>query len=454
LQGKTYTMQDKINNILSSEFNVSKTSSLLVACSGGMDSMVLSHILMDLGYSIQLAHVNYNLRGEDSILDKKLVEDFAIQHNIKLHVHNVYLDDALQDQAKNLQAEARRIRYEFFENIAAEKQMDFILTAHHLDDQLESLIFNLKRKMHLGKLNGIPRKRGNILRPMLDISRDEIRSYCNSNKVAFREDSSNAENKYARNKIRNNIVHPLKINFPDFHDGFNQSMDNFRSGLAFFEESIKNWTLKVTREEDASTLIDIPTLKMAPEPRYLLYLLLSEKGFKMETTDQLYKSILKNSTGAIFENNNYQLLLNRKQIICIPKSELQDFEQVEWIEQSKAIQFKNKVYEKQLFSTWERPFKLNKEEALFDSKEIKFPLIIRSFQPGDRIKPFGMGGKQKKVKKLFTDLKINRIEKKNIPIVLDAREEIIWIPGYCHSSAHQINQDTKEFLYLKIKKET
>lgn len=454
MQGKTYTMQDKINNILSSEFNVSKTSRLLVACSGGMDSMVLSHILLDLGYSIQLAHVNYNLRGEDSILDKKLVEDFALQHNIKLYVHNVYLDDALQDQAKNLQAEARRIRYDFFENVAAEKQIDFIITAHHLDDQLESLIFNLKRKMHLGKLSGIPRKRGNILRPMLDISRDEIRSYCKSNNLAFREDSSNAENKYARNKIRNNIVNPLKANFPDFHDGFNQSMDNFRSGLAFFEESIKNWTLKVTSEEDASILIDIPTLKMAPEPKYLLYLILSEKGFKMETTDQIFKSALKNSTGAIFENNNYQLLLNRNQIICIPKSELHDFEQVEWMEESNTIQFKNKAYEKQACSAWERPFKLNKEEALFDSKEVKFPLIIRTFQPGDRIKPFGMDGKQKKVKKLFTDLKINRFEKKNIPLVLDAKEEIIWIPGFCHSSAHSINQNTKEFLHLKIKKET
>lgn len=447
-------MKDKIEFILSSEFGIKKSDSILIACSGGIDSMVLSSIVKDLDYNISLAHINYNLRGQDSILDKELVEDFAESNGITLYTHNVFLDQLLKASPKNLQSEARRIRYDFFDRICESRQIDFILTAHHLDDQLETLFFNLNRKMHLENLVGIPKRRNNILRPMLEISKEEIESYALVNKINFRQDKSNNENKYDRNKIRNTVIPHLKEGFPEFQEGFKHSIQNFTSGLSFFKSAIKEWKSKVCISDNNGLRITIPKLLDAPDPSYLLYLILSPMGFKMEIVKQIFTSAKKQTTGATFEIKDFKILINRDEIICISKEQdLTTTDQINWSKYNNEVKFKRHRYQKRILSKWTEPLKLQKSEALFDAKKVKFPLVIRSIQEGDKIKPFGMQGKQKKIKKLLTDLKIDRFEKNRIPIITDAQGEVIWIPGFCHSNYAKIKSKTTDYLHLKIKKE-
>ena len=447
-------MKDKIEHILTREYRIKRTDKLLVACSGGIDSMVLSSILNELGYDISLAHINYNLREQDSILDKELVESYAEEHNLTLFTHNVFLDDTLKESSKNLQAEARRIRYEFFDRVSEAKEIDFILTAHHLDDQLETLFFNLNRKMHLDNLSGIPKKRSSILRPMLEISKKEIQQYALNNGVLFRDDKSNAENKYDRNKIRNTIIPAITEAFPEFREGFKQSIENFNSGLNFYRAIIEEWKSKVSRPEVDGIKINFTELLKSPDPNYLLYIIISPLGFKMDIAKQVFSSAKKQATGATFEIKSHKILINRNEIICISKEPEAEINQVLWSKYSPTVKFKLHVYRKEILDSWNRPIDLDKNEALFDVEKVKFPLQVRMIREGDKIKPFGMQGKQKKVKKLLTDLKINRFEKSKIPVITDSEDQIIWIPGFCHSNYAKIKNKTAKFLHLKIKKET
>lgn len=447
-------MKDKIEYILTHEFNVKRSDKLLVACSGGIDSMVLCSILHKIGYKFSIAHINYNLRGEDSILDKELVESFAEDNKLTLYTHNVFLDDTLKESSKNLQAEARRIRYEFFERVSEAKKIDFILTAHHLDDQLETLFFNLNRKMHLGNLSGIPRKRNNILRPMLEISKKEIKQYAIENKVPYRDDKSNAENKYDRNKIRNTIIPAITESFPEFREGFKQSIENFSSGLNFYRTAIEDWKSKICSPEVDGIKIHFDELLKSPDPRYLLYLILAPMGFKLDIVKQVYVSAKKQATGATFEIKNHKILINRNEIICLSNKPETEIDQISWTKYNPTAKFKRHVYKKEILDTWDKTVRLDKNEALFDAEKVKFPLQVRLIKEGDKIKPFGMQGRQKKVKKLLTDLKINRFEKSKIPIITDCKDQIIWIPGFCHSNYAKIKSKTVKFLYLKIKKET
>jgi tRNA(Ile)-lysidine synthase len=447
-------MKDKINRILSSEFNVSKSDRLLIACSGGMDSMVLSSILHELEYDIILAHVNYNLRGKDSILDKELVEEFANERSIPIYVYNVHLNVQLKNNPTNLQAEARRIRYDFFEKVSDTKEIDYVITAHHLDDQLETLLFNLSRKMHLGNLAGIPNQRNNIIRPLLQFSKNEIKDYCTKNDIKYREDMSNFENKYTRNKLRNNVITALTEQIPNFHEGFEGSINNFNSGLAFYEDALRNWKLKVSHKKEDSLIIKTKDLLKSPDPYYLLYTILAPLGFKSDLCRQIFENACKESTGRTHEIKDFKILINRKEIICVPNHSASKENSIKWELNSKEIHFKFSRLSYEILEDWGKPLSLPKEEALFDRAKINFPLTVRTLLPGDRIKPFGLNGKQKKVKKVFTDLKINRFEKGKIPIILDAKGEIIWIPGFCHSSIAQISPETQKVLHLKIKKET
>ena len=447
-------MKDKIEHILSHEFNIQYSDKLLVACSGGIDSMVLCSILYDLGYIFSIAHINYNLRGEDSILDKELVETFAEENQLTVYTHNVFLDDTLKESSKNLQAEARRIRYEFFDRVSEVKEIDFILTAHHLDDQLETLFFNLNRKMHLDNLSGIPKKRNNIIRPMLAISKMEIKQYASENQVLYREDKSNAENKYDRNKIRNTIIPAITDSFPEFREGFKQSIENFSSGLNFYKTAIENWKSKVCSPEVDGIKINFTELLKSPDPSYLLYLILAPMGFKMDIAKQVYTSAKKQATGATFEIKSHKILINRNEIICISNEPETELNQIIWTKYSPTIKFKLHIYRKEILDTWDKTIRLDKNEALFDAEKVKFPLQVRLIQEGDKIKPFGMQGKQKKVKKLLTDLKINRFEKSKIPVITDCENQIIWIPGFCHSNYAKIKGKTAKFLHLKTKKET
>ena len=209
----------------------------LLAVSGGADSAVLSHLFRVSDFEFQIAHVNYHFRGEDSNLDQKVVEDFCKKNNIIFHLKDVSEEE--KSQMKSLQNWAREIRYNFFFNLLEKENLDFIVTAHHLNDELETFIINLSRGSGIKGLSGIPKNENRILRPFLTFSKSEIYAFAEENNIDFREDKSNQKDDYLRNKIRNQIVPKMVEVFPNFLEQFSESLGYLDTVNQFFQEEIQ-----------------------------------------------------------------------------------------------------------------------------------------------------------------------------------------------------------------------
>ena len=222
-----------------SKHKVKKSSKMLLACSGGMDSMALAQLLLNAGLEPSLAHVNYHLRGQDAIADQEFVEQFAQQHQLNCHIKEVESFKKASTPISNLQEKARNIRYDFFRELVKTHDFEYILTAHHLNDQLETLLFQLGRKTYLQALSGIPKTINNIHRPLLNCSRDEIEQFVTEHGIKFREDSSNKSNKYTRNTFRNEVIKPLENAFPKFLDQFKVSKKNIDDGIELYTHFIQ-----------------------------------------------------------------------------------------------------------------------------------------------------------------------------------------------------------------------
>ena len=209
----------------------------LLAVSGGADSAVLSHLFRVSGFEFQIAHVNYHFRGEDSNLDQKIVQDFCKKNNIKFHLKDISEEE--KTEMKSLQNWAREVRYDFFFNLLEKENLDFIVTAHHLNDELETFIINLSRGSGIKGLSGIPKNENRILRPFLTFSKSEIYAFAEENNIDFREDKSNQKDDYLRNKIRNKIVPKITEIFPNFLEQFGESIGYLATVNQFFQEEIQ-----------------------------------------------------------------------------------------------------------------------------------------------------------------------------------------------------------------------
>ncbi len=209
----------------------------LLAVSGGADSMVLASLFKICDLKFEIAHVNYHFRGEDSNLDQKIVENFCIKYDIKFHLRDVSEDEKLK--MKSLQNWAREVRYDFFFNLLEKENLDFIVTAHHMNDELETFIINLSRGSGIKGLCGIPQNENRILRPLLKFSKSEIYAFAEKNKIDFREDKSNQKDDYLRNRIRNQIVPKMEGVFPNFLEQFGESLGYLQNVNQFFQEEIQ-----------------------------------------------------------------------------------------------------------------------------------------------------------------------------------------------------------------------
>ena len=203
------------------------TKKFLLAVSGGADSMVLSHLFRISSFEFQIAHVNYHFRGEDSNLDQKVVENFCSENQIKIHLKSISEEE--KSNMKSLQNWAREIRYDFFFKILEEENLDYIVTAHHLNDELETYIINLSRGSGIKGLSGIPKNENRILRPLLKFTKNEIYAFAKENSIDFREDKSNEKDDYLRNKIRNQLTPKIVEIFPNFLEQFGESLSYLSS---------------------------------------------------------------------------------------------------------------------------------------------------------------------------------------------------------------------------------
>lgn len=288
----------------------------LLAVSGGADSMVLLNLFQRLDLNFEVAHFNYRLRGEDSDLDEKIVADFCFKNNIELHLYQV--SEKEQKPKNSIQIWARNLRYEFFFKILKQKNFDFIVTAHHLNDELETFIINLSRGSGIKGLSGIPASENKILRPLLRFSKQEIYDFANESGIEFREDASNQKNDYLRNGIRNKVIPVLSEISPDFLSGFKDSLIYLNEANKFLQTTVDEALNDVTiRKNEQETALN--KTKLLENNQFIIVEIIRKFGF---SGDEIEK-VIAAENGKFFRSKTHELKITRNQILCYPRRQSQ-----------------------------------------------------------------------------------------------------------------------------------
>ena len=435
-------MFSKFQNHIVSRFPFLAEKKLFLAVSGGLDSMVLLHLLKQLPYEIAVLHCNFQLRGLESFGDQTFVENYCDQNNIPVFTTQFDTEAFAKDYKLSTQVAARELRYSWFYELLEEKDFDYILTAHHADDNLETFIINLSRGTGLDGLSGIPEQNDKIIRPILPFSREEILKYAEENKIDWREDSSNTSNKYLRNKIRHDLVPILKELNPNFLNAFQKTQSYLQESQVMVEDASIMIYQQVAKEAGDDIHFDLKKLKKLPNYKTYLYQWLHEFGFL--AWNDIYDLVNGQSGKQVF-SAEFRLLKNRDTLILSPISEMSEKEQFEINENEKEVNFPLKL---KLCNVGHITIDSNK--AIFvDADKIQFPLVLRKWNEGDVFHPFGMHGKSKKVSKLFKDEKLSLIEKEQTWI-LCSDDQIVWVVGIRQDERFRIKNTSNKILKIEL----
>ncbi|HEX7869705.1 MAG TPA: tRNA lysidine(34) synthetase TilS [Chryseobacterium sp.] len=435
-------MLSNFNNHISSRFPFLENTKLFLAVSGGLDSMVLLHLFQKLPYEITVLHCNFQLRGLESFGDQNFIQNYCDQNNIPVFITQFDTEAFAKDYKLSTQVAARELRYNWFYELLETHKFDYILTAHHADDNLETFIINLSRGTGLDGLTGIPEQNDKIIRPPLPFSRDEILKYAQENNIEWREDSSNSSNKYLRNKIRHNLVPILKEINPDFLKVFQKTQSYLQESKEMVEDASIMIYQQVAKEAGDDIHFDLNQLKKLPNYKSYLYQWLNEFGFL--AWNDIYDLVDGQSGKQVF-STEFRLLKNRHTLILSPISVIPEKEEFEINENDKEVNFPFKL---KLCNVSHITIDSNK--AIFvDAEKIRFPLILRKWKVGDSFKPFGMEGKSKKVSKLFKDEKLSLIEKENIWL-LCSNNQIVWVVGIRQDERFKIENPSNKILKIEL----
>lgn len=422
---------------------------ILIAVSGGLDSVVLLDLFSKTGYKIALAHCNFKLRGDESDEDEQFVRTLAKKYSVELFVKTCPAKEYATRNGLSIQEAARDLRYTFFEDIIAEKNFDKVAVAHHADDNLETFFINFMRGSGLQGIKGIPVERENIIRPLMFATRFQIEQYAAKNNLTWRNDSSNNSLKYLRNKIRHRLLPELKKISPDFAPMF-QSLSNLKDDALLLKALIKKEKEAIIEKKDDLIIIPFNKIDSKLPPALLLYYLLKDFGFPHSETDKIADSVRHKTTGKHFFSETHELLIDRDAIIIRDKKEVTDNKY--HIRQNDTIIKKPFSADIKIIPKKEINFSALKDatNAFLDFEKLTFPLTLRRWQKGDRFHPYGMSG-SKLLSDYFIDLKLTLYEKENIWLLL-SNNQIVWVVGHRISEMFKVSADTDKVFCIKIHK--
>jgi len=428
---------------------------LLIAISGGIDSVVLTHLFNSLNFSISLAHCNFQLRGKDSIKDEVYVKELGEKLKIPTYTIKFETEKYATKNGISTQMAARDLRYNWFQKILKENELDYIITAHHKDDIIETVLINLIRGTGLDGLTGIPEINEDIIRPFLPFSRNDILIYATRNKLHWREDQSNSSIKYVRNKIRHKVVPFLKELNPSLLDTLNNTLENLKGSQQIVKDRINTLREQVTTLKNDEIHLNIEKLKELSNPKVYLYELLKEYNFT-EWND--VADLLDAQSGKQVFSETHRLLKDRDVLILskilspkkivtyqIPEHTSKITTPIKLKFKSIDIPFDTKNHENKVFG--EIIFD-NPNTISIDYNKIQFPLTIRKWQQGDSFYPIGLHGK-KKLSKFFKDEKMSLLEKENTWL-LCSNNEIIWVIGKRLDERFKVTKQTSKLLKIKF----
>lgn len=417
---------------------------VLLAVSGGKDSMLMLWLFIQAGIPIEVAHCNFNLRGKESDADEQLVRDYTAQYNIPLHVKHFNTAQLALEKKISIQLAARDLRYSWFQDLKKEKGLQSIAIAQHKNDHVETLLFNLSRGTGLRGLAGIRRKRSHIVRPLLFLDSNEIIDLVQKYRIPFRDDASNFSNKYARNKIRLDIIPEFEKLNTNFIQNMNENIVRFQESIDILDDFVSELRQQIFIPI-GDNLWSITKKAINGKKLGLLYLLFEPFNFNKNVLEDLLDSLNKES-GRIFEADTYEILNDRDCIILRKKQVIHE----EVIFDPNALSsliWGNFQIESTI--TDDCTIVFAKREVKIDYDKLIFPLVVRSWQKGDSFYPLGMGGK-KKLSDLFVQQKINIFQKQTIPIVCNGNGDIMWVGGIQLDDRYKITKNTKKVLKLVL----
>ena len=435
-------MLQKFQNHIIQNFDFLIGRRLLLASSGGLDSMVMVDLFHKLPFDIAIAHCNFQLRGMESFEDQNFVQNYAETNNIELFITQFDTEAFAEDYKLSTQVAARELRYSWFYELLETKKYDYILTAHHADDNLETFLINFVRGTGLEGLTGIPAQNGTIIRPLLIFSRKEIEQYAKENNIEWREDSSNTSDKYLRNNIRHNLVPVLKELNPDFLSSFLKTQAYLQESKVMAEDASIMVYQQVAEEKGEEIHFDLNKLKKLANYKSYLYQWLKE--FKFSAWDAIYDLVEGQSGKQVF-SDGFRLLKDRDSLILCPINKEEEIEEYYILKDQKGINIPLNLSFLQVTDT-----SLVSNTTIFvDEDKLWFPLVLRRWKHGDKFQPSGMEGKSKKVSKFFKDQKLSLIEKENSWIVC-SDNQIVWIVGFRQDERFKIGNRTKRILKIQL----
>ncbi|HBI00251.1 MAG TPA: tRNA lysidine(34) synthetase TilS [Flavobacterium sp.] len=430
----------KFQNHISSHFPFLQKAKVLIAVSGGLDSMVLLDLISKTKIEFAVAHCNFQLRNDESNEDEDFVKSFCKENSIQGFFQKFNTKQFAEDEKLSIQVAARKLRYEWFYELLETENFNFVATAHHLDDQLETFLINFSRGTGLDGLCGIPSQNDKIIRPLLIFSRAEIETFANENQLKWREDSSNASDKYVRNKIRHHVVPILKELNLSFLDSFENTIQNLNQAQSLVDDASRIVYRKVVKDVDSQKIINLNELLQLPNYQAYLYQWLMPFGFS--AWQDIYDLVEAQSGKQIF-SEHFRLVKDRKTLIIEPKSEKISDEYCINKNQSE-LNFPLKL----TFCNVSDITISDSKTIFVDADALKFPLKLRKWQEGDYFYPFGMNGK-KKLSKFFKDEKFSIIDKENAWL-LCSENQIVWLVGKRLDDRFKVTENTQTIIKIQL----
>jgi len=424
---------------------IKKSDKILLTISGGIDSIVMLDLFIKSGYRCGIAHCNFGLRGDESDGDEDFVRQLAYEHGLKFHCKRFSTEEYAEETKISIQMAARKLRYDWFEKVRLSHSYNLIATAHNQDDVLETFFINLIRGSGIRGLTGIKAKSGKIIRPLLFSPRNQIEDYATGIELSFREDSSNASEKYTRNKIRHKIIPLIESINPGFRHSLMETINKLRDTEDIYTFEVNKRKEEMVEEQGDTVYIHLEHLKNIPHRRTYLYEFLSEFQFSPRQIKDI-DDALKAGSGKQFFSSTSRLVKDRTKLIVTPieNEEHRKFyieEGTDYIYDPVHLEFEIVTRP----STFQIPH--DRHTACLDYDLLTFPLLIRKWQSGDYFHPLGMKHR-KKLSDFLVDKKLSIIEKENLWLILN-NEDIIWVINHRIDERYKITDKTRRILKVQ-----
>ncbi|PKP33769.1 MAG: tRNA lysidine(34) synthetase TilS [Bacteroidetes bacterium HGW-Bacteroidetes-17] len=442
-------MLDKIKAFIIKNKLFTTGDKILLTVSGGMDSVAMCELFHQVGLKFGIAHCNFKLRGEESDGDAQFVKKLAAKYKAPFFYIEFNTNQIAGERGISTQMAARDLRYEWFEKIRQENNYQRIATGHHQDDQLETFFINLLRGTGISGLHGIKAEQGKLIRPLLFTTRKEIAFFIEKSQLSYREDSSNASDKYLRNKIRHHLLPVLEDIDPAYLDIFDANMKRFSEAEEIYAAQINQTRKRLLLKNQDEYTISIRELENLHPISTYLFELIREFGFSFQTTEDIIKS-LNNESGSQFFSDTHRLLKDRTQLLIrtLKKETEKAFlisDGTKKTEKPICLNFSSFAKD----STFE--FSTEKHIASLDLGKLIFPLSIRKWKEGDYFYPLGSNFK-KKISDYFIDQKFSLFEKEDCWLLCSG-DAIVWIIGHQIDNRFKISSKTTKFIQIEYSAE-